>query len=190
VWTAAGSTASYSVTVTNQDSCGCAATTFDVGGVVPAGWGATTARTASVSPGASASAPVALTVPSGAAANFYAVSLTGANTAAALSASVAGTVAVASSLAVTVAANAASYTLPKQPNRSVTATITTTVKSGATAVSGAAVSVTVTDPAGATATLAGTTSSSGDGGGRLRDASQREPGRARTASPAARRSAG
>jgi hypothetical protein len=161
VWTSAGSAASYSVTVTNQDSCGCAATTFDVGGVVPAGWGATTARTASLSPGASASAPVAITVPAGAAASFYAVSLAGANSAAALSASVASTIAVVSSLGVTVAANAASYTLPKQPNRAVTATITTTVKSGSTAVGGAAVTVTVTGPTGATTTLSGTTASNG-----------------------------
>jgi len=161
VWTSAGSTASYAVTVTNQDSCGCAATAFDVGGAVPTGWGATSVRTASIAPGASASSPVVVTVAAGAAASFYAVSLTGANVAAALTASVGGTIAVASSLAVTVATSSATYALPKQPNRTVTATITTTVKSGATAVSGAAVTVTVTDPAGVVTNLTGTTASNG-----------------------------
>jgi len=161
VWTSAGSTTGYTVTVTNQDSCGCAATAFDVGGVVPTGWGATSARTASIAPGASASSPVAVTVPAAAAANFYPVSLTGASVAAALSASVGGTIAVASSLVVTVAASSASFKLPKQPNRTVPATITTTVKSGSTAVSGAAVSVTVTDPVGAVTTLTGATASNG-----------------------------
>ena len=163
VWTSAGSTTGYSVTVTNQDSCGCAATTFDVGAVVPAGWGATSARTGSIAPGASASSSVAVTVPAAATAAFYPVSLTGANSSAALSASVPGTIAVAaaSSLAVSVSTSSASYTLPKQPNRTVTATITTTVKSGATAVAGASVSVQVTGPTGALTTLTGTTASNG-----------------------------
>ena len=161
VWTSAGSSKTYAVTVTNQDSCGCAATTFDIAGAVPAGWGATSARTASVSPAASASASIAVTVPAGAVAGFYPVSLTGTHTTAALSASAAGTVAVASSLTVGVATSATSYTLPKQPNKTVVATITTTVRSGTTAVPGAAVSVTVTDPAGAVSTLAGTTASNG-----------------------------
>ena len=162
VWTSAGSTTTYAVTVTNQDSCGCAATTFDVGGTVPAGWGASGARTASIAPAASASSSVAVTVPAGTPANFYAATVNATNSAAAtLKSSVASTVAVASSLSVGVTSNSASYTLPKQQNRTISATITTTVKSGATAVAGAAVSVTITDPAGAVTTLVGTTASTG-----------------------------
>lgn len=162
VWVSAGATTTYAVTVTNQDSCGCAATTFDVGASVPTGWGATSARTANISPGASASSPVAVTVASGAAASFYPVSLDGVNSAAAtLKSSASGTVAVASSLAVAVKTDKASYTLPKQPNRTLGATITTTVTSGASAVGGAAVVVTVRDPAGAVSTLNGTTATNG-----------------------------
>ena len=161
VWTSAGATVGYAVAVTNQDSCGCAATTFDVTGTVPAGWGATSARTASIAPGASASSTVAVTSPASAAAGFFPVGLTGANSSAPLSASVGGTVAIAASLTVTVSTNGASFTLPKQPNRTVAATITTTVKSGSTAVPGAAVTVTVTGPTGAVTTLSGSTASNG-----------------------------
>ena len=162
VWASAGATTTYAVTVTNQDSCGCAATTYDVGASVPTGWGATSARTASLSPGASASSSVAVTVAAGVTANFYPVSLNGVNSAAAtLKSSASGTVAVVSSLTLAVKTDSVSYTLPKQQNRTVNATITTTVKSGTSAVGGAAVVVTVRDPAGAVSTLNGTTATNG-----------------------------
>jgi hypothetical protein len=105
---------------------------------------------------------MAVTVPSAAAATFYTVSVNGTNSSAsALTTSVAETVAVASTINVAVATNAASYTLPRQRNRSVSATITTTVTSGGQPVAGAAVAVTITSPGGKTTTLSATTASNG-----------------------------
>jgi hypothetical protein len=52
VFATAGASATYSVAVRNNDSCGCGASTFDVRAVVPAGWGATSVRTASIAPAA------------------------------------------------------------------------------------------------------------------------------------------
>ena len=162
VWTSAGASVNYSVSVTNRDSCGCAATTYDVSGGVPAGWSSTSARTSSVAPGATTATSIAITTSSAATAAFYNVALRAANSAAAtMVTSGAGTVAIAAALAVGVSSDRATYTLPTRGNGTVTASIRTNVQSGGTAVSGASVSVTVTDPSGRTTTLSGTTSSSG-----------------------------
>jgi hypothetical protein len=161
VWTSAGATATYSVTVTNMDSCGCSATSYDVAAAVPSGWSAIGSRTASVSPGGKTSASVAVTTAAGASPAFYTVTLDAANVSApALMTTAGSTVAVASSLGVTVASNRTSYVKTKK-NGTITATITTAVQNAGVAVSGAAVTVTVTDPAGKATTLSGTTDSTG-----------------------------
>jgi hypothetical protein len=164
VWTTAGATTTYSVGVTNKDSCGCAATTFDVGATVPTGWSANNARTASIVPGGSTSTSVQVTAGAGAPAAFYTVAVNTANSAApALAASVNSTVAIANvaSFSVTTAATPSAYKLPVKGNGTTYATITTTVSNGGTAVAGTAVSVRITDPAGAATTLAATTGSTG-----------------------------
>lgn len=162
VWAAAGSSINYAVSVTNQDSCGCAATTYDVGASVPTGWGATSARTASVAPGGAASASMTVTTASTSPAAFYNLNVTAANSfAPTMTAAVPATVAIAAALSVTATTDKASYTLPKQPNKPIIAAITTRVLSGGAAVSGAAVSVDVRDPAGRVSTLTATTSSNG-----------------------------
>jgi hypothetical protein len=162
VWTSAGSTTTYTLSVTNQDSCTCAATTFDVGGTVPAGWSATAARTASIVPGASASSALSVTVPAGTPANFYPVAINGTNSSAsAMTTSVARTIAIGTAVSVAVASDSATYTPPPQPHKSISATITSTVTNAGSALAGAAVTVTVTDPKGSTSTLAGTTNASG-----------------------------
>ena len=162
VWTSAGATTTYSVAVTNNDSCGCAATTFDVGATVPAGWSASSARTASVAPGGKTATSVLVTSASAAAAAFYPVAVVSANTIApTFSALANGTIAIAAALSVTTASDKATYTLPTKGNGTTYATISTTVRSSGAAVSGATVSVRITDPAGASTTLAATTGSTG-----------------------------
>jgi hypothetical protein len=161
VWTTVGATTTYTATVTNKDGCGCTASTFDLSAAVPTGWASNTGRTASIAPGASGSTTLQVTSAAGAS-GFYTVPINAANTVApASAASVASTVSVSSSLTVTTAANPSSYTLPTRGNSTTYATITTSVASGATAVSGAAVKVTITDPAGVASTLSATTSSAG-----------------------------
>jgi hypothetical protein len=162
VWTAAGATTGYSMSVKNMDSCGCAATPFDVAAVVPTGWTSTTARTASIAPGSTTSSTLSVTTAAGAAPAFYAVTLRAVNDSAPTKVTaVNSTVAIASSLAVTASTDKTSYILPKSKNGLITATITTKVLSAGSPVSGAAVSVTVTDPAGKVATLSGSTGASG-----------------------------
>ncbi|CAG1001354.1 hypothetical protein BURK1_02884 [Burkholderiales bacterium] len=98
VWTPAGSSVAYTVQAQNRDSCGCAATPFDIAATVPSGWGATNARTASIAAGGTTAASILVTTPAGAAAAFYPVTLTATSVAApTLSASAPATVAIESS---------------------------------------------------------------------------------------------
>ncbi|HVE48229.1 MAG TPA: NEW3 domain-containing protein [Casimicrobiaceae bacterium] len=164
VWTSAGAAINYAVSVTNQDSCGCAATTYDVAGGVPSGWSSTNSRTASVGPGASTSTSIVVTSPSSAAAAFYDVAMNAANsTASSMVGSATGTVSIASGSSITVGAatDRSLYTLPTKGNGNVNVIITTTVRSAGSPVSGASVSVDVRDPNNAVKTLTGTTASNG-----------------------------
>src|SRR5258708_33276910 len=70
-WTSDGATVNYSVTVTNNDGCGCPSSTFDISDAVPSGWAATSARTASLPPASSTSAGTLVTTASSAAAGVY-----------------------------------------------------------------------------------------------------------------------
>lgn len=173
-WTSAGASVSYTVTTQNQDSCGCSPTNYDVSAAVPAGWGATNARTPSVAPGGTSVATVVVTTSAGAPAGFYPVTMKAANVSATLLASsAAGTVAVesaasappppapppTSAIAAAVTTDRTGYSRPRWG--SISATITTTATSGGSPVAGAAVSVAVRDPYGRTSTLRGTTASNG-----------------------------
>jgi hypothetical protein len=158
----AGATASYTVSVTNNDGCGCTASTFDVSAVVPAGWGATNPRTASITPGGKGTTSLSITSASSAPAAFYTVPSTAANSAApAFAATTNGTIAVISSLVDSVSVDKSSYIRPTKGNQTVNAMITTSVVSGGSPLSGASVSVQVTDPRGSSTTLSGTTNSGG-----------------------------
>ncbi len=162
VWTAAGSTTSYSVSVKNMDSCGCAATTYDVGAGVPTGWSASKAQTASVSPGSTTTSSIAITTAAGATPAFYPVTLNAVNDSApTMVAAASGTIAIASAPGVAVTTNAATYTRPTKRNQTVYASITTTVTSSGSAVGGAAVNVRVTNPTGAVTTYSATTGNTG-----------------------------
>ena len=162
VWTASGAAVNYSVSVTNQDGCGCGSTPFDVSAVVPSGWSATNARTASIAPGGSASTTLTIKTSASAPVAFYPVTMNAANSlSSAFAASTTGTIAIAAALTVGVSSDKSAYALPTKGKATVNATITTQVTSGATAASGASVVVEVRDPAGKLTTLAGTTDASG-----------------------------
>lgn len=161
-YTSAGKTVTYSVTVQNNDGCGCAASTFDVTGNVPAGWSSSNARTASVNPGATSSASVLMTASSSASAGFYPVAAVADNSSApTVTGTASGTVAIVSTVAAVTVTDRASYALPKKRNQTAYVTISTTVTSSGSAVAGAAVSVQVTTPNGAVGTLSGTSGSNG-----------------------------
>jgi len=74
----AGSSVTYTATLTNRDSSACAASVFDVGASVPAGWSAGSASV-SLAPGASTSVNVSVTSASSAAEGQYAISLLATN---------------------------------------------------------------------------------------------------------------
>src|SRR5262249_7132134 len=141
VWSAAGASVNYTVSVTNNDTCACAASAFDVGAAGPARREAPTQHnppgrprsptTAAVhGPGAPTPASIGGGVPAGTAGGFYNLALTAANASApAASGAAVSTIALASSLNVTASSNA-SFNRPKNKNQTVNAAITTTVTSG------------------------------------------------------------
>jgi uncharacterized protein YfaS (alpha-2-macroglobulin family) len=172
VYASAGGSASYAVAVTNNDSCGCGASAFDLRAAVPSGWGATSARTASIAPADSGAANLTVTASSAAPAAFYTIPVSATNSSASASAgTVAATIAIAGAppppppppavFAVSATTDKAVYALPVR-GRTVNVVITARVVNGATAVGGAAVSVRVTAPGGSVTTLSGTSSAKGN----------------------------
>ncbi|WP_172153014.1 Ig-like domain-containing protein [Pseudomonas tumuqii] len=88
-WLPAGSSFSYSVTVTNMDGATCASSNFSLSASLPSGWNASLPSSLSLAAGASASATLNVTAPSTASDGFYSVdvSATANNTSASTSAS-------------------------------------------------------------------------------------------------------
>ncbi|MDP3978196.1 MAG: Ig-like domain-containing protein [Pseudomonas sp.] len=71
-WLAAGSSYSYTVSVTNKDSSGCTSSSVSLSPVKPSGWTASLGSTSlNLAPGASASTTLKVTSPSSAADGFY-----------------------------------------------------------------------------------------------------------------------
>ena len=169
VYTAAGGSATYSVSVRNNDSCGCGASTFDLSAGVPAGWNATTARTPSAAPAGIVSGTLTVTTAVAAPAAFYPVTVAATNTTApATLGTAAGTIAInaappaapPATFGATATTDKTVYALPAKG--SVNVQITTSVLNGGAAVSGAAVTVRVTDPAGSVTTHSLTTDAHGN----------------------------
>jgi hypothetical protein len=71
-WIAPGSSVSYTMTVTNNNTSNCQSNTFNVGASVPAGWSSTSTQV-SVAPGGSASAAVTVTSPASASGAYSAM---------------------------------------------------------------------------------------------------------------------
>jgi hypothetical protein len=161
-YTSAGGSASYTATVTNNDSCGCASSAFGITAIVPAGWSATSGQTSSLAPGASGTAPLTIDTSSSAPAAFYTVPSTTANMSApSFATTTNATVAVVGATSVAVASSQATYMRPAKANQTVYAVISTTVTSGGVAIAGASVSVQIRNPKGSTTTLSATTGGNG-----------------------------
>ncbi|MDP3813855.1 Ig-like domain-containing protein [Pseudomonas sp.] len=75
-WLVAGSSYSYSVSVSNKDSAGCSSSSFSLAAGKPSGWTTSLPGSLSLAPGASSSVSLAVTSPSSATDGFYAISST------------------------------------------------------------------------------------------------------------------
>ena len=151
---AAGSTVSYTLSLSNKDSSACAATTFNLARSIPSGWiGALTASSLSLSPGATSSTTLSVTSASNAAAGGYGIGVGASSSSGSVhtaNASATYTVAAAQSsgtLTGTVGTDKTSYL------RGQTVYMSALVRNNGAAVSGANVKFTVTLPGGNTAVL-------------------------------------
>lgn len=156
-WVQAGASVTYTVSVTNNDNAGCAASSFTLQATPPAGWTATfAAPTLSISPGAGASTTLQVTSPASAADGFYTIGVAAEDSAnATYTASTSATHVIVSSLDVAVSTDKASYT------RNQTVTVTASVSSGGSPISGVGVTFTITKQSGATVTGSATTGTNG-----------------------------
>jgi hypothetical protein len=156
---AAGSSVTYTVAVTNQDSSACAATSFALARTIPAGWSGTLgAASLSLSPGASGSTTLTVASASTAAAGGYAIAAATSSSAGSVhtaNATTTYTVASTSTLSDSVGTDKSSYV------RGDTAAISALVKQNGVVLSGAVVTFTVTAPGGSATTLKATTGSDG-----------------------------
>jgi M6 family metalloprotease-like protein len=152
----AGNDVNYTVSVTNNDSAGCSATSFNLGSTLPAGWATTFSASAlTLSPGQTASVTMTKSVPAGTSPAVYPVD-----------ASAAGTsyTSVASANVTVMAAPPPLYVTPTVSSsyapRSVVP-MTATVLSGANPAAGASVVFTLTKPGGRVTAKTATTGSTG-----------------------------
>ena len=157
---AAGGTAAYTATVTNTGST---SASFTVSVTVPSGWSATAPQAVTIAAGASVPVALSITAAASATTGTFTVPVNAVNTSSAsASASANATIYVpAATLSASVTTNRANYTRPSKRNQTTNASITTSVTSGGAAVSGAAVSIKVTDPGGSVTSLSGKTGSNG-----------------------------
>lgn len=82
-WAPAGATLTYTVSVQNNDSDGCTASTFNLAATPPAGWSGTLgSASVSVTPGNLGAASLQLTSPAGAAPGAYSLQVSGSSAAA------------------------------------------------------------------------------------------------------------
>ena len=158
---AAGSTITYTATLTNKDSSACAATTFNLARSVPSGWtGTLAASSLSLSPGATSSTTLSVTSASTAAAGGYGIGVGASSSVGSVhtaNASATYSVATASSgtLTGTVGTDKTSYV------RGQTVYMSALVRNNGVAVSGASVSFNVTTSNGSVIVLNATSGSDG-----------------------------
>lgn len=169
-WVSAGSTVTYQIAVTNNNS-GCASSNFALEAMVPSGWNAAFDNpTLAIVAGGTAAATLTVASPSSATDGFYDVGVTTTNTSAAnYSASGSATCAVMSGLEVSVTSAQATYA------RNQTATITALVNAAASPASGASVSFTMIKPNGTKVTGTATTGANGSAVFKYRFNKQKDP---------------
>lgn len=152
-WLRAGATATFSVTLKNNDGSGCQPSLFNWQSAIPAGWSAVALPSTMLSSGATTTTTFAVTSPVGAVDGFYGVQVSAAN--GSYSTSATATYSLVSVLSVTTAASQTTYT------RAQTATVNATVRAAGSLVSGATVTFTMTKSNGTTVSSTSTTGANG-----------------------------
>ena len=152
----ARNTASYTVSVTDHDSSGCAASTYTLSSSQPAGWSTSfSTNSVTLNPGQSGTPTMNKTAPAGTQPGTYGVDATATNNSYAGTGTANVTVVAAPTVTVTASVPSSSYT------RRSTVPITATVLNGGTPASGASVTFTLTRADGSTVTQSATTGSTG-----------------------------
>ena len=140
-----GQSASYSVSVTNNDSSGCSASTINLASSQPSGWTTSfSSPSLTLSPGQSASLTMGKGAPSGTPAGTYAVDLTASSSSNSGSGTANATVVTPPTLAVAVSVSGTTFAPPT------TVSMSASVTNGGTPASGASVTFTLTGPTGNT----------------------------------------
>lgn len=153
----AGGTVQYTVTVTNNDSAGCAPATFALSTLLPGAWVSTFSQSAlTLSPGQTLSATMSKSVPASTAPGTYAVDATAANGARSATGG-----ANCSVLAPPPPLTATLSVPPGPYSARSTVTITADVLSGASPAAGASVRFNLLKPNGATESKTATTDKNG-----------------------------
>jgi hypothetical protein len=155
-----GSTASYTVTIVNNDSTGCTSGTFALTASQPSGWNMSlSSSSVTLNPGQNGSVTLQETPPTGTAAATYAISLTAADATGTGTGNANLTVVAPPppppSLSITVSVPSTTYTVKTN------VPISATVLSGTTPAAGATVTFTVKNPNGAVTTGTATAGSNG-----------------------------
>jgi alpha-galactosidase-like protein len=151
-----GNTASYSVTVTDNDSSGCAASTYTLNSDQPASWPTSfSPGSVTLNPGQSGTVTMYKTGPQGTPPGTYAVNANASNSHYSGSGTANVTVMNVPSLAASLSVSGTAFTRPG------TVSMTASVTNGGNPVSGAKVTFTVTLPNGSTTTQTATSGSDG-----------------------------
>jgi M6 family metalloprotease-like protein len=152
----AGQTASYAVSVTNNDSSACSASTINLGSSEPAGWSTSMSATAlTLSSGQTAAVTLGKGAPAGTPVGTYAVDMTAANSSATTTDTANATVVMAPSVSATLSVSGTTFSARQS------VTLSVTVLSGGVAVKGATVSFLITKADGSTVAKTVTTNRSG-----------------------------
>jgi len=169
-WASAGSTVTYQLSVTNNNS-GCSSSNFNLQASVPSAWGAGFDNpTVSIPAGGSVTVNLNVTSPSSAPDGFYNVGVAVMNSAATnYSASGSVTCSIMSGLTLSVASDQASYT------RSQTASVNAIVSAGGSPVSGASVTFIMTKANGTKVNGTATTGANGSAIFKYRFNKQKDP---------------
>jgi len=151
-----GQTASYSVSIKNNDSTGCSPSTISLSSAEPSGWStALSTSSMNLSPGQSASVVLSKAAPSGTPPGTYAVDMMAATATTSTTDTANATVVTPPSVSVTLAVSGTSFARPG------TVPITATVTNSGSPASGANVVFTISAPNGSSSTQSATANSSG-----------------------------
>ena len=154
-WMSSGGTATYTVSVRNNDGTACGSSVFSAQASVPSGWMSSVSAPA-IDPGSTATTSVQVTSPVGATDGYHSITVRSTNAAnTSFSGAAAATYSLVSALSVSNTVTQSTYT------RNQTATVNATVKAAGVAVAGATVSFTLTKSNGTTVTSTTTTASNG-----------------------------